>query len=60
MNEGLLYSIIRYRPYIETEEFANVVILICNQAKKELKYRLVEANNESVNHFFNKQKNFNI
>ncbi|MCT8684454.1 DUF3037 domain-containing protein [Glaesserella parasuis] len=60
MNEGLLYSFIRYRPYIETEEFANVGILICNPDKKELKYRLLEANNERVNHFFNKQKNFNI
>ncbi|MBX6951192.1 DUF3037 domain-containing protein, partial [Providencia rettgeri] len=40
MKIPLLYSIIRYAPYAETEEFANVGVVICSPKTNEICFNL--------------------
>nr|WP_314023301.1 DUF3037 domain-containing protein [uncultured Haemophilus sp.] len=58
MKQPILYSFVRFRPYVETGEFVNVGLLMCEPEKKKLTYRLVPKNNKRVNDFFYKSKMF--
>lgn len=58
MKQGILYSYIRYCPHIETGEFVNVGILMCEPDKRKLSYRLVEKNNQRVKNFFYQSNDF--
>jgi hypothetical protein len=46
------YSIIRFQPYVETEEFANIGIVLYATASKSVMFRLLRANDKRVNQFF--------
>lgn len=46
------YSIIRFQPFVETEEFANIGIVLYATASKRLLFRLLHANDQRVNRFF--------
>lgn len=58
MRQPILYSFVRYRPYIETGEFVNVGLLMCEPEKKNLTFELVNKNSKRVNHFFSRSKMF--
>jgi len=47
------YSIIRFQPFVETEEFANVGIVLYAPMTKQLHFKLLSAReHERVTHFF--------
>lgn len=47
------YSIIRFQPFVETEEFANIGIVLYLPEKNELHFKLLSAReHERVTHFF--------
>lgn len=47
------YSIIRFQPYAETEEFANIGIILYLPETKELHFKLLSAKeHERITHFF--------
>lgn len=54
MNRQLCkYSIIRFQPFVETEEFANIGIVLYLPEKNELHFKLLSAKeHERVTHFF--------
>ena len=54
MNRQLCkYSIIRFQPFVETEEFANIGIALYVPEKNELYFKLLSAKeHERVTHFF--------
>lgn len=52
MKQPILYSFVRFRPYIETGEFVNVGLLMCEPEKRKLTYRLVDKDNQRVKQFF--------
>lgn len=58
MKQGILYSYIRYSPHIETGEFVNVGILMCEPEKQKLSYRLIEKTNQRVKNFFYQSNDF--
>lgn len=60
MNTPLLYSIIRYTPYAETEEFANVGVVICSPKTGEFAFDLAKSNDARIQHFFKDDSIFNI
>lgn len=47
-----LYSIIRFMPFAETEEFANVGIILCAPKKGQIFYKLAKGNDARVKTFF--------
>lgn len=52
MSNACIYSIVRFAPFAETEEFANVGIVLSAPAIRRMEYRLASENLERVNHFF--------
>ncbi|PKH20607.1 hypothetical protein BI292_03305 [Pseudomonas sp. 43NM1] len=52
MKYTCLYSIVRFAPFAETEEFANVGIVLSAPAIGRMEYRLARKNLKRVNHFF--------
>lgn len=58
MKTPCLYSIIRYIPFAETEEFANVGILLCAPKQGVLFYKLARGNDVRVKTFFRDDKIF--
>lgn len=54
MNRQLCkYSIIRFQPFVETEEFANIGIVLYLPEKNELHFKLLSAKeHERITHFF--------
>lgn len=59
MTTPMLYSIIRYAPYVETEEFANVGVVICTPKKGQLIFRLTQKNDAKIKSFFRDVTLFN-
>jgi len=47
-----LYSIVRYAPYAETEEFANIGVVICAPKENYFDFQLTKRNDSRVRHFF--------
>ncbi|MBS9424796.1 DUF3037 domain-containing protein [Photorhabdus caribbeanensis] len=60
MNTPLLYSIVRYAPYAETEEFANVGVIICAPRLGYMVYRLTKTNDARVKNFFKDDTIFHV
>lgn len=52
MRYACIYSIVRFAPFAETEEFANVGIVLLAPAIRRMLYRLASERLERVNHFF--------
>lgn len=52
MKYACLYSIVRFAPFAETEEFANVGIVLSAPAIRRMEYRLASESLERVNNFF--------
>jgi len=52
MKYSCLYSIVRFAPHAETEEFANVGIVLTAPAYGRMEYRLARRNWKRVNQFF--------
>lgn len=52
MTTPCLYSIIRYAPYAETEEFANIGVVLCAPVLGEFHYQITHAKNARVKNFF--------
>ncbi|EIV2913307.1 DUF3037 domain-containing protein [Serratia marcescens] len=52
MTTPCLYSIIRYAPYAETEEFANIGVVLCAPKLGVFHYQLTQSNNARVKSFF--------
>ncbi|MBS0974855.1 DUF3037 domain-containing protein [Serratia rubidaea] len=53
MSTPCMYSIIRYLPYTDTEEFANIGVILCAPKAGYLSYKLAPKNNARVKNFFN-------
>lgn len=52
MTTPCLYSIVRYAPYAETEEFANIGVVVCAPKKHSFYFRLTQSNDARVSAFF--------
>ena len=52
MRYACIYSIVRFAPFAETEEFANVGIVLTAPASRRMEYKLASEGLERVNHFF--------
>jgi Protein of unknown function (DUF3037) len=52
MTTPCLYSIVRYAPYAETEEFANIGVVLCAPKKYAFHYKLTHGNDARVSAFF--------
>ena len=52
MKYSCIYSIVRFAPFAETEEFANVGVILSAPAIGRMEYRLARRNLKRVNHFF--------
>ncbi|NCH88146.1 DUF3037 domain-containing protein [Cronobacter dublinensis] len=52
MTTPCLYSIVRYAPFAETEEFANIGVVVCAPQKHLLLFRLTQGNDARVTAFF--------
>ncbi|OTA16047.1 hypothetical protein Xbed_03519 [Xenorhabdus beddingii] len=52
MSTPCLYSIIRYAPYAETEEFANIGVVICAPKLGKMSFKLTKSNDARVRNFF--------
>jgi hypothetical protein len=52
MKYACLYTIVRFAPFAETEEFANVGIVLSAPAIGRIEYRLARKNLKRVNRFF--------
>ncbi|NKG30391.1 DUF3037 domain-containing protein [Erwinia rhapontici] len=52
MTTPCLYSIVRYAPYAETEEFANVGVVLCAPKMNKFCFYLTNSNNNRVKNFF--------
>nr|WP_314590035.1 DUF3037 domain-containing protein [uncultured Serratia sp.] len=52
MTTPCLYSIVRYAPYAETEEFANIGVVLCAPKKLAFHFRLTQSNDARVSAFF--------
>lgn len=44
MTTPCLYSIVRYAPFAETEEFANIGVVVCAPQKHIFLFRLTQSN----------------
>jgi len=47
-----LYAIVRFTPFVETEEFANVGIILMAPAQRHLAFKLMIQKHSRVTHFF--------
>ncbi|HIE5387013.1 TPA: DUF3037 domain-containing protein [Enterobacter cancerogenus] len=52
MTTPCLYSIVRYAPFAETEEFANIGVVLCAPQKHVFLFRLTQSNDARVTSFF--------
>ncbi|MBH0124912.1 DUF3037 domain-containing protein [Enterobacter sp. ESY66] len=52
MTTPCLYSIVRYAPFAETEEFANIGVVLCAPQKNIFLFRLTQSNDARVTSFF--------
>ncbi|MCJ8168504.1 DUF3037 domain-containing protein [Atopomonas sediminilitoris] len=52
MSDACIYCIVRFAPFVETDEFANAGIVLSAPASRRMEYRLASENLERVNHFF--------
>lgn len=52
MTTPCLYSIVRYAPYADTEEFANVGVVICAPKERYFDFRITKRNDSRVKNFF--------
>jgi len=52
MTTPCLYSIVRYAPYAETEEFANIGVVLCAPKKHAFHFKLTQGNDARVSAFF--------
>ncbi|WP_411172257.1 DUF3037 domain-containing protein [Klebsiella oxytoca] len=52
MTTPCLYSIVRYAPYAETEEFANIGVVLCAPKLGQFHFQLTQSNNARVKNFF--------
>lgn len=52
MTTPCLYSIVRYAPFAETEEFANIGVVLCAPKKHTFFFRLTQSNDARVTSFF--------
>lgn len=52
MRYACIYSIVRFVPFAETEEFANVGIVLTAPASRRMEYKLASEGLERVNHCF--------
>ncbi|MCQ4969200.1 DUF3037 domain-containing protein [Atlantibacter hermannii] len=52
MTTPCLYSIVRYAPFAETEEFANIGVVVCAPQKHIFLFRLTQSNDARVTSFF--------
>ena len=52
MTTPCLYSIVRYAPYAETEEFANIGVLLCAPKENYFDFQLTKRNDSRVKNFF--------
>lgn len=52
MTTPCLYSIVRYAPFAETEEFANIGVVLCAPQKHIFLFRLTQSNDARVTAFF--------
>lgn len=51
MTTPCLYSIVRYAPFAETEEFANIGVVLCAPQKHVFLFRLTQSNDAWVTSF---------
>lgn len=58
MKYACLYSIVRFAPFAETEEFANIGIVLTAPSVARMEYRLARKNFGRVNRFFECQDLF--
>ncbi|EBQ8980431.1 DUF3037 domain-containing protein [Salmonella enterica subsp. enterica serovar Albany] len=52
MTTPCLYSIVRYAPYAETEEFANIGVVICAPKENYFDFQITKRNDSRVKNFF--------
>lgn len=52
MTTPCLYSIVRYAPYAETEEFANIGVVICAPKENYFDFQITKRNDSRVKSFF--------
>ncbi|HDT0389108.1 TPA: DUF3037 domain-containing protein [Klebsiella aerogenes] len=52
MNTPCLYSIVRYAPYAETEEFANIGVVMCAPKENFFDFQITKRNDSRVRSFF--------
>lgn len=52
MKYACIYCIVRFAPFAETEEFANVGIVLTAPAIRRMEYKLASENLHRVKHFF--------
>lgn len=52
MTTPCLYSIVRFSPYPETEEFANVGVVVCAPKEKYFDFQITKRNDSRVRNFF--------
>lgn len=52
MTTPCLYSIVRYAPYAETEEFANIGVVMCSPKKRTFHFMLTQSNDARISAFF--------
>lgn len=52
MRYARIYSIVRFAPFADTDEFANVGIILTAPAIRRMEYKLASESLERVNHFF--------
>ncbi|MGP0870965.1 DUF3037 domain-containing protein [Serratia sp. CY81684] len=60
MTTPCLYSIVRYAPYAETEEFANVGVVLCAPKAGFFDFKITKRNDARVKCFFHDDKIFPI
>ena len=52
MGYACIYSIVRFAPFAETEEFDNVGTVLTAPVIRRMRYRRASENLKRVNHFF--------
>ncbi|MEI6957517.1 DUF3037 domain-containing protein, partial [Klebsiella pneumoniae] len=52
MSTPCLYSIVRYAPYAETEEFANIGVVMCAPKENFFDFQITKRNDSRVRSFF--------
>jgi hypothetical protein len=60
MTTTCLYSIVRYAPYAETEEFANIGVVMCAPKENFFDFQLTKRNDSRVRNFFHDDSIFPV